>query len=317
MKVSLDALSHFAVSMARCLASGLPTVKALELSTGRGSPPRLRRAVTAAAARCGRGVPVSEALEPEANCFPDFFLPVVRAGELGGRQVEAYELVHEHCERLKPTMRLVRNAWLYPLICIGTGWVVRIGLFLYFGFGHAAWRLFQDTVVTVLLGVGFVTLALKLPPVREAVDWLLLQIPFVRTTIIRVGLVLFFSTFRLVYETGGLAVREMLNLALATVSNRVLRRDLSAAGPVLEENGAFGDAFAEPALLDDWIKSSIATGAISGHLGTSLAQVVKTETIDLELTLELFNRIFQRLVAYSVTLSIVGTLLVCLTAPGP
>jgi type II secretory pathway component PulF len=141
----------------------------------------------------------------------------------------------------------------------------------------------------------------------------LLQIPFVRKVQIRLAMALFFATFRLAYEAGGLAVLTIFDLALQTVGNLAIRKDLLSARAVLEENGAFEDAFNEPVLIEDELKSSIAAGALSGHLGTSLGQIVKVETAALELSLERFNRIFQRLIAFGVTLSIVGTLLLCLS----
>jgi type II secretory pathway component PulF len=122
---------------------------------------------------------------------------------------------------------------------------------------------------------------------------------------------LFFATFRLIYESGGLDVVAMFDLALLTVRNSAIARDLQRSRPVLMDNGAFEDAFGQPVLLEDSIKSSIASGALSGHLGASLEQIVKSESMQLEITLSLFNRIFQRVVAYSVALSIVGTFLVC------
>jgi type II secretory pathway component PulF len=96
-----------------------------------------------------------------------------------------------------------------------------------------------------------------------------------------------------------------------------VRKDLFNARAVLEDHGSFGDAFAEPALLNDRIKGFIATGAISGHLGSSLDRIVQSETLDLENTLQKVNRVVQILVAYGVAMSIVGTLLfVLLSMPG-
>jgi type II secretory pathway component PulF len=225
--------------------------------------------------------------------------------------VEAFELIHAHCERLKPSLELVRNTWLYPLICILAGWVIRLGIFLYFGLSGMAMRFVCDTFLASAVVATLVWALLKMAFVRQVVDQLLLQIPVVRETLIRLSVTLFFATFRLTYESGGLDVVAMFDLALRTVRNSAIARDLRRARPVLQENGAFEDAFGQPLLLEDSIKSSITAGALSGHLGSSLEQVVKSESMQLEITLTLFNRVFQRLVAYSVALSIVGTFLVC------
>ena len=140
---------------------------------------------------------------------------------------------------------------------------------------------------------------------------MLLQVPLVRETLLRLNLVLFFTTFRLAYEAGGLGILTVFDLALRTVGNSAIARDLAKARPVLEDHGSFEDAFGEPALLDPDIKNLVATGALSGHLESSLDQIAQVQTAELEVSLECFNRLFTRLVAYGVAMSVVGTFLFC------
>jgi type II secretory pathway component PulF len=314
VKASLQDLSQFAFSMATCLQSGLPAAKALALSGTTSTSKALRSAAETASQKVARGMSISDALEANERLFPHFALPVIRAGELGGRHVEAYQLVHQHCERLKPSLTLVRQAWLYPVICILFGYAVRTGLFLYFGLWSKAWLVVRDDLGGALLSVLVGWALLKVPAVKRGVDYLILQIPGVRETVIRLSVVLFFATFRLVYEAGGLSVSTMFDLAVKTVGNLAVRQDLLEARAVLENQGGFEEAFGAPRLLEDSIKSSLAAGALSGHLGTTLDQIIKTETIQLAATLDLFNRIFQRLVVFGVGMSIIGTLLICLSS---
>jgi type II secretory pathway component PulF len=314
MKAPLAALSQFAISMATCLTSGLPADKALVLGGTTARSKKIQVAATAAAAQCARGMSIAEALEAHQRLFPHFVVPLLRAGELSGRQVEAFQLVHQHCERLKPSLTLVRQAWLYPVICLLFGYGVRIGLLLFFGLWHQAWQVIWCDLGAEALTVLAVWALLKIEPVKEVVDYLLLQIPGVRNALIRLAVVLFFATFRLLYEAGGMHVTTMFDLALQTVANRAIRKDLLQARAVLEEQGGFEEAFSQPQLLEDTIKSSIAAGTLSGHLGTSLEQIIKLETIQLDAALDLFNRIFQRLIVFGVGMSIIGTLLICLSA---
>lgn len=314
-KISLDALSLFSGSMAQCLSSGLSPRKALELSGRTVCSESFRRCIHAAIRACDQGAPISEGLQSGGRQFPHFFLPVIRAGELGGRQVEAFELVQDHCRRVKPSVTLVRNTWLYPLICVLFGWFVRTGIFLYFGLYHFAWLLVRDTFVTGLVMVAAVWLVLRIRLVKEAADRLLLQIPVIRETEIRLAVVLFFGTFRLMYAAGGLGVLPMFDLALSTVRNSAVRRDFSKARRILERQGTVGDAFEEPSLLEDQIKGLIATGSLGGQLDTSLTQVVGIATQQLEFRLKLLNQFLQRLVAFEVAVAIADTVLMCLLYP--
>jgi type IV pilus assembly protein PilC len=256
---------------------------------------------------------VSEALEPGVKVFPHYFLPVVHAGETVGRLVEAFELLSQYCYRIGPSVRLVRNTWLYPLICIVFGWIIRTGILVYFGRYQTAWQFICATFGVGLLLVVVGWLLFKMQPVKRVVDSVLLQIPLIREIEIRLAVVLFFATFRLAYESGGLGVVLMFDLAWQTVRNGAISQDLLKARRILVRNGSFEDAFRKPALLEDDLKEMINTGSISGKLDRCLTQIVATATQQLEMTLQIFNQFFQRLVVYAVAMSIVGTVLICIT----
>lgn len=309
MRISLEAVSQFAFSMATCLRSGMPPQKAIVLSGTTAHSKRLQRAADCAAEEVEQGSSISDGLARSNRAFPHFVIPVIRAGEQSGRLTDAFDLIHEHGRRLIPTLKLVRNTWLYPLVCIVFGWVVRVGLLVSFGFSEAAWLFVRDLFLSLTPTFLVVWLLMRTRWSKAVIDHCLLQLPVVREAVIRFSVALFFATFRLGYDAGGLSVLSVFDLALATVRNTAVRKDLLKARAVLDEQGSFGDAFSEPALLNDRIKGFIATGAISGHLGSSLDRIVQSETLDLENTLAKVNRVIQIIVVYGVGMSIVGTLL--------
>lgn len=311
MKIDLQSLRHFANSMATCLDSGLTPKKALELSGAGTQSKPLQKVIQAALDRCDQGMPLSEALAPGAKVFPYYFLPVIRAGEAGGRLVEAFQLLDHHCHRTEPSAKLVRNTWLYPLIVIVFGWIIRLGVFTYFGRYEVVWH-FLGTIGCISLVLALLWwISFKFDPVKTVVDHILLQIPLLRETEIRLADVLFFSTFRLAYDAGGLDVNVMFDLALQTVRNSAIRQDLLKARRVIEQNGTIGDAFATSSLLEDDFKTLISTGSISGKLDQCLTKIVEKATWQITVQLNIFNRIFQRIVSFSVAMSIVETILIC------
>jgi len=311
VKIDSQTLSLFADGMATCLSAGLPPGRALELNRFESQSKALGRLVDAARQRCEQGMPLSEALEPGRKLLPHYFLPVLRAGEAGGRLVEAFQLLSRQSRRISPSVRLVRNTWFYPLILVCFGWVVRIGFFLYFGKTAFAWHFFLGSFGAGSLLVLAGWLLLKRREVKDAVDSLLLQIPVVREAELGLGKVLFFSAFRLAYEAGGLHVVTMFDLAFQTVRNSAIRRDLSKARAVLDQNGTFEDAFGQLTLLEDRFKGLIATGSMSGRLDEMLDKLVALVSEQLEFTLQAFNNVFQRIVAFCVAMSIVETITIC------
>ena len=311
MNIDNRTLSLFADGMARCLAAGLPPRRALELSRFDRRSKAMAELIRVARQRCDQGMSVAEALEPGRKVLPYYFLPVIRAGEAGGRLVEAFQLLYQHCQRIAPSVRLVRKTWLYPLILVMFGWIIRVGIFLYFGRPAAAAHFFWSSfgAGSLLFLAGW--LLLKLASVKAGIDRLLLQLPVVRETELGLGQALFFSTFRLAYEAGGLGVVIMFDLASEAIRNSAIRQDWLKARQVLERHGTFAEAFGQLTLLEDRFKGTIATGSASGKLDQTLTQLVASVTQQLELTLQTFNNVFQRVVTLCVAMSIVETVVIC------
>ena len=316
MRINLTTLGHFSHSMAACLDTGMTPSRALAVCGTHSRSSAFRSCLQAAGELCGQGWLISDGLEKGARLFPRFFIPLIRAGELSGRLAEAFHLLHDYCHRLQPSVLLIRNTWLYPLVCILFGWSIRTGIFVYFGMLSMAWQFVLDSFVkSLLLGLG-IALLLKLRFIRYAVDRLLLVVPVVRDAEIHMARALFFETFSLVYKSGATSVLSMFDLALQTVRNGAVRLDFSKARRVLENHGTFGDAFNEPSLLDETEKGLIATGALSGTLDQSMERIVEMGRERLDQTLRVFNWFFLRIMAYAIAMSIVGTILMCLNYSG-
>jgi type II secretory pathway component PulF len=104
----------------------------------------------------------------------------------------------------------------------------------------------------------------------------------------------------------------MFDLASQTIRNSAIRRDFSKARRILDQNGTFAEAFWQLTLLEDRFKGMIATGSVSGKLEKSLTKLVALVTQQLEFTLQTFNNVFQRVVSFSVAMTIVETVLICI-----
>lgn len=296
--------------MATCLNAGYGPKQALELSVRGLRSKVLRRVVRAALPRCDQGLPLSDALEPWARCLPHYYLPILRAGEAGGRQVEAFQLLHEHTKRLVPSLRLLRAAWLYPLVCILFGWLIKIAIFLYFGRPELVMPFvvtaFGNLVGLVLLGC----VLLRVRPVRKLVDRILVQLPVVRETEIHLAELLFFATFRLAYQAGSVPLLAGFDLAWQTVRNSALQQDLLNARAALDAHGGFAEAFDQVSFLEGRLKGQVRTGSDCGRLDQALELVIQAAAERLGTTLKWFNMVFQRVVAVTVAMSIVETIFI-------
>src|SRR5208282_6819053 len=83
-KTTLEQLSLFSGNLATCVSAGLDISKSLDTCQRSSPSPILREILTDAAKNTAKGMKLFDALELHKNCFPAFFLPVVRCGEESG-----------------------------------------------------------------------------------------------------------------------------------------------------------------------------------------------------------------------------------------
>ena len=152
-------------------------------------------------------------------------------------------------------------------------------------------------------------IVLFVPPIRANLDRVKLALPIVRPTECDLSVNRFFKALNLIYSTGGMRVETMIQLAARSVDNRVIRGDLLQAAGVIEAGGTIADAFRVPGFIAEEYKNNVATGEEAGKLQQAFDIIARLTEQAMEQRLNRFNAVFQRLVTYSVVLSIAGTAL--------
>ncbi len=308
-RIPLEELSRFAGNLATCLVAGINVPESLRTSTRLSPGALLSRIAHAGAERAESGEELSDALEPDARHFPPFFIPVIRCGERTGRLDEALRYLERHCLLLVRPTRAMRNVWLYPLVIVVFGSIVKMSAYVVL----APVTLTLAYVARTAITYGTVALVL----------WFFLAVPWARLILDRVKLLLpvigqverelavnrFFHAFNMLYSTGGMRVEAMIKLALQAVGNSVVRDDLSRAVRVIQSGGTVTEAFSAPDTLTHDQRRTIAAGEQGGKLEEAFATISRATAESVEHRLKTFNEIALRMVALVVVFSIAGTLM--------
>lgn len=300
MTIGLKHIERFCDVMAHCLRAGTEMPRAVELAGGRSDSPVLRRITAQAVEGIRGGDTMAEALEAGRHDFPRFVLPVVRAGEESGRLEEAFAYLRDFCHKLIPTRRIVRNAWMYPLVVFLFGWVVRFVLYLWF----APWEVTRFFILNTLpyyaITIGVIYAVAHLPQTRHVLDLIKLQIPFWREEQVDLAVAVYFETLSLAYEAAGMDVARMGELAAEPVENVCLRRDLLRVAESLAARNTFADSLAGVSFLSRAYLAEVAAGETAGRLEKHLRKIAEAAAEALTFRLEVFNGIVGRLMGYVV-----------------
>ncbi len=307
-KIPLEELSRFAGNLATCLAAGIRVPDGLRTCTRSSSTALLPRIAEAAAERSASGIELAAALEPDARHFPPFFIPMIRCGERVGRLDESLRYLEEHCRLLAPPTRMMRNTWLYPLIIVLFGSVVKILAHVFFApvsqtLSYVIHTLFNYGILAAVLWFF-----LAVPEAKRILDHLKLVLPVIGPVERELALNRFFHSFNMLYSTGGMRVEAMIRLGAQAIGNTVVRDDVLRAAEVIEGKGTITDAFAAPKTVTEDQKATIGAGEQAGKLEDAFATLSRATAESVQFRLKAFQEVFFRIVALAVTLSIAGTL---------
>ena len=319
LKIPLSQLSVFCGNLATCLSAGLGVPASLRTSVRYASNRMLKGIAESAADETASGVELAEAIGPSEHRFPAFFVPVVRCGEQSGRLDEAFAYLAEHCALLVRPGRLVRNTWLFPILIVLLGSVIKIALYAVFAPRAAAVAYAGDTLLSYAIAAAVVGAVLILPQTKAILDRIELAIPVLRETECDLAANRFFHALNLVYSTGGMRVEAMIRLAAQSVGNRAIRAELLQAAQAVEAGATIAEAFAAPQVVSVEYKEMIHAGEVAGRLEQALATICRLTAQALEERLKTFNRIFQRVLGLAVVASVAGTAmsLAMTFRPGP
>jgi type II secretory pathway component PulF len=317
MKIPLEQLSVLCQNVATCLSAGLrvpASLRASVRSSGRGA---LKGIVETAAERTASGGELSEALEPSKDRLPPFFLPVVRCGEQSGRLDEAFHYLARHCRLMVRPSRMARNAWLFPLVIVLTGSVIKVALVAAFAPIAVTVAYVGSTLLSYAMAAALVGVVLFVPWIRAILDRVKLAVPVLGPTERDLAVNRFFQALNLVYSTGGVRVEAMIRLAAQSVDNRAIRSDLVRAAEVIEAGGTISDTFRASQFISWEYKETICVGEEAGKLDRAFDIVARLTEEALEHRLNMFNKVFQRIVSSAVSLSIVATVFWLITTFQP
>jgi type II secretory pathway component PulF len=307
LKIPLSLLSVFCGNVATCLSAGLGVPASLRTSVRYASNRVLKEIAETAAEQTAAGEALAEAIRPSERRFPAFFLPVVRCGEQSGRLDEAFAYLAEHCALLVRPGRLVRNTWLFPVLIVLLGSIIKIALYAIFAPRAAAIAYAGDTFLSYAVAAAAVGAVLILPQTKAIVDQITLAIPVLRETQCDLAANRFFHALNLVYSTGGMRVEAMIRLAAQSVGNGAIRADLLQAAEAIEAGATIAEAFRAPQVISLEYQEMIHAGEVAGRLEQALSTICRLTAQTLEQRLKTFNRIFQRVLDYAVISSIAVT----------
>lgn len=290
--------------LAIMLRAGLALDAALRVLIDMSHKPSVRAMLEKVLEDVKGGAPFSRALAAHQAHFGDFYINMIRSGEVSGQMPQVLDRLAGHMQRLRALRESVVSATLYPAILLGVAVLSLVGML---GFVVPQFeKLFKDmgdalpmpTRVVMLLGQGFRHYGLALGLGAAALGWLawrwlrtpagrqwwqarLIALPVLGPIVRKYQLTLFARSLGTLLDNG-VPLLAALHISVETVTHQALRQALAKMAPLVKEGSRIVPAMRATGVFEPLAINLVRVGEETGRVGTMMNELAAILDRDVE-----------------------------------
>ena len=290
--------------LAIMLRAGLALDAALRVLIDMSHKPSVRAMLEKVLEDVKGGAPFSRALAAHQAHFGDFYINMIRSGEVSGQMPQVLDRLAGHMQRLRALRESVVSATLYPAILLGVAVLSLVGMLgfvvpqfekLFKGMGDA---LPMPTRVVMLLGQGFRHYGLGLGLGAAALGWLawrwlrtpagrqwwqarLIALPVLGPIVRKYQLTLFARSLGTLLDNG-VPLLAALHISVETVTHQALRQALAKMAPLVKEGSRIVPAMRATGVFEPLAINLVRVGEETGRVGAMMNELAAILDRDVE-----------------------------------
>ena len=281
-------LGMFSHQLAVMIASGIPLIRALKAFVEEATDTKLRAIIDKVRLDIENGASLSGALSKFPDSFPNFFVNLIKTGEVAGALPTVLNRLAEHVDKQEDLRRKVSSSFAYPVIVsfVALGVVTFVLIFIVPVFrtvykslkvdlpGPTVALIMMSNIVIkfwwlILLIVGAIYVAFLKFRKNEAIDlaWdkFKLMLPVFGELNRKVAVSRFMRTISTL-TASGVTLGEALNIAREVVDNRVIKNIIESAQKEINQGKNLTDALRAKKVFPSIALQMISVGEESGNL---------------------------------------------------
>lgn len=311
-RIKSEDIVLFTKQLAVLIQAKVPLVQSLRVMTRQVNNPNFSNIINEVASDVDAGVIFSHALSKHNKVFSNFFIQMVRSGEISGRLEETLIYLSEYINRQYLLNSKAKGAMIYPAFIMGAFVIVGV-LMLVFVIPNITSILIESgqelpLATKVLIWISnftrswgwllflilasityFVVVSVKKSPEwRYSYDGLKLRLPIFGELLKKIYLARFSETLSTL-SSAGIAISQSLEITADVVGNSVYRRIILEANEAVRKGSNISSVFAKYKEILPMVTQMILIGEQTGKLDTILKQVTTFFT-------EEVNRAFDNMV---------------------
>ncbi len=295
-RVKSQEIVLFTKQLAVLIQAKVPLVQSLRVMARQIENPYFSNIIDSVASEVDAGSVFSRALAKHPKVFSNFFIQMIRSGEISGRLEETLTYLSEYISRQYLLNSKVRGALIYPAFILGTFFIVGV-LMLMFVIPNLTSILVESgqklpLVTRMLIGASnftktfgwlvfiilgsigyFIVISIKKSPEwRYAYDELKLRLPIFGELLKKIYLARFSETLSTL-TSAGIAISQSLEITADVVGHAVYRKIILEANESVRKGNTISAVFGKYSEVLPMVTQMISIGEQTGKLDTILKQV--------------------------------------------
>ena len=296
-RVGLKDITTFTRQLSDLLESGFVIARALDIVCNQTENMRFKKIIADIRDFCIAGNTFSSALARHPRVFSDLYVSMVHSGETGGALENVLKRLTDFNEKQLDIQTKIRTSLAYPILMsiVGCGTIIVLLTFvmpkmmvmfsdldqalplptqILLGISYVLanyWWMVISGVIVIIIGV------MKIYSTNEgklAIDAFKLKIPLAGKLIKKIEIARFSRTLATLLDNG-VSILEALSIVSDTMSNAVIRQEITKAAVAVREGQSLARGFHESKVIPLAVINMISIGEDGGNLEKSLFKLAE------------------------------------------
>jgi type IV pilus assembly protein PilC len=297
-KVKLKDLVVFTRQLSTMISAGVPLTRSLATLQDEAENKYFKTVIASITKDVEGGMPLADAFGRHPAIFSEVYTNMVRAGEAGGILDDILKRLASQVEQDASIRKKIKGAMMYPVVILTVSIVAFFGIMIFIipkiakimedlGGPNAQLPIYtramistsafvQHNAVFLIVGLAIAVFLvrkyIKTPNGRHRFHLLLLNVPVVKTVVIKVSVARFARTFASL-TAAGVSVLEALNVTGRAMGNVILEDELKAAASEVKNGKQLSEPISTSKYFPRIVSQMLAVGEETGQIDTILVKV--------------------------------------------
>lgn len=331
-------ITNFARQFAAMISAGLPLIQCLTILTEQNDNPNFKKVLISVTSGVEAGNSLADSMAKHPKVFPELFINMVAAGEVGGILDTILLRLATFLEKAAALSRKIKGAMMYPIVISVVAAVAVAALLIFVipvfakmfadsgaklpgptqvvvnlsNFMKSPAKILPIVAVFVFAGISF-TKYKATPEGRYNIDKLILRIP-VFGDLAKKSAVAQFSRTLGTLLSSGVSILEALDITAKTADNMVVRRALQSMIGAISEGKTITEPMKITGVFPPMVIQMVAVGEESGGLDQMLTKIADFYDEEVNAAVETLTSIMEPIIIV-VLATIMGGALIAMYMP--